>query len=209
MDMIEVSMWIFVHIKIHCKFGCFFNMYIIDPLMSVRSYLLFDHDSGGSLWKIENTQIQIILTSCKRRSNKTHHTMITTVPLIFRSSLSTKYLNFPSSLRSNIFRWKKKTWCFITYKHVFAIREKATKIKHTSWHNVGTNELDPLFLFGGVVHAPCFWLKSPRCHLELVRVSGCLVEVGRNLIMLEGFAQCVFQPLFDFKNEAKQWNVIV
>ena len=67
----------------------------------------------------------------------------------------------------------------------------------------------PFFLFGGVVHAPCFWLKSPRCHLELVRVSGCLVEVGRNLIMLEGFAQCVFQPLFDFKNEAKQWNVIV
>ena len=56
--------------------------YLIDPLMSVRRYLLFDHDSGGSLWKIENTQIQSLLTPCKRRSNKTHHTMITTLDIL-------------------------------------------------------------------------------------------------------------------------------
>lgn len=167
MDMIEV--------RIHCKFGCFLNMYIIDPLMSVQSYLLFDHDSGGSLWKIENTQIQIILTSCKKRSNKTTILWLLLYPWYFIALFPPNIWTFRLPWDQTSSGEQKKTWCFITYKHVFAIREKATKIKHTSWHlNVGTNELDPLFLVWG----------SCPCSMLLVEKSQVSLGVGQGFALL-------------------------
>lgn len=166
--------------------------------MSVRRYLLFDHDSGGSLWKMENTQIQILLTPCKRRSIKTRHTMIAIA--LFPPNIWT--FRLPWDQTSSGEQKKHDVWLLIS---IFLQRKNIYKTLGI----LTLAQMEWTSCFSSLGDCPCSCVKL--LSMLLVEKSNSLggsqfQGVSKlNLIILEVFAQCVFQPSFNSNNEAKQW----